>query len=402
MRGSWAAVGAVVWVGLGLGWCSASVHAAQRQAAGAVFTPIIASVLGGETAPVPAADGRHYVVYELLLTNAKRIPAEILRIEIKDRDSGRVLKTLEGESLVAALHNLNVDSVDNAAIGSSESRVALITLGFDSADDAPARIIHHLSALAASNPGSREPTPVEYDVALLDVSRRTPPNFASPLKGAGWLAVNGCCQGGGAHRGSIQTVNGALWDAQRFAIDWMRVDDERRLFVGDQKDVKSYPGYGAPVYAAAEGTVVQVLDGLEDQVPGRLPDPTTITLDTVDGNHVVLDHGGGVFTFYAHFQKDSVLVALGDRVREGQQLALLGNSGNTSAPHLHFQATTGTVPLGSDGIPFVNASFTTTQRIDDDEFDAALFDGAALPAPTAEPREHTDQLPLDFQVITFP
>ncbi len=390
---------AVSGTGFWAGWSPASVAQASPPPA---FTPIVGSVLGGETAPVEGSDGRHYVVYELLLTNAKRVPAELLRLEIRDQDTDRVVETLEGDRLVAALRNLNVDPVDDASLASSESRVVLLSLGFDSARDAPSRIRHHLSARAASNPGARMPSLVEYDLAPLDVSRRTAPLLQSPLRGAGWIAINGCCDGTGAHRGAIQTVNGALWDSQRFAIDWMRVDDERRLFAGDPEDVESYSGYGAPVYAAAAGTVVRVLDGLDDQVPGRLPDPRTITLETVDGNHVVLDHGNGVYTFYAHFQKGSVGVGLGEQVHAGQPLGLLGNSGNTSAPHLHFQAMTGPIPLGSDGIPFVNDAFTTTQRIDDDEFDAALFEGVALPTSSGTSERHEHQLPLNFDVVTFP
>lgn len=400
MRGVVAAAILAVFCGWGLG--ARYAGAASAPSSDGVFTPIIGSVLGGETAPVAASDGRHYVVYELLLTNAKRISAELVRIEIADRDSGRVVKTLEGDPLVEVLRNLNVDPVENASLASSESRIALITLGFDDADDTPARLVHRLDALAAASPGAREAAPVRYEIAPLDVSRRTPPVLQSPLKGEGWLAVNGCCDGGGAHRAAIQTVNGALWDAQRFAIDWVRVDDERRLFVGDPKEVENYPGYGVPVYAAADGTVVQALDGLDDQVPGQLPDPKSITLDTVDGNNVVLDHGGGVYTFYAHFQKGSVMVEVGERVRAGQQLALLGNTGNTSAPHLHFQATTGRVPLGSDGIPFVYDAFTTVQRISEDDLDAALAEGTPLPLPTKQSRDHVDQIPMDLDVITFP
>jgi len=400
MRGIVAAVLVAAFSGLGAEVRFAGAEPATATAG--VFTPIIGSVLGGETAPVAASDGRHYVVYELLLTNAKRIPAELVRIEVADQDSGRVVKTLEGGALVGALRNLNVDTVADASLASSESRILLITLGFDEAADAPARLVHRLDALAAASPAAREPAPVRYEIAPLDVSRRTPPVFQSPLEGAGWLAVNGCCDGGGAHRAAIQTVNGKLWDAQRFAIDWVRVDDERRLFVGDSKAVENYAGYGAPVYAAADGTVVQALDGLEEQIPGQLPDPKQITLDTVDGNHVVLDHGGGVYTFYAHFKKGSVMVEEGDRVRSGQQLALLGNTGNTSAPHLHFQATTGRVPLGSDGIPFVYEAFTTIQRISDEDLDAALAEGAPLPSPTKPPRARSKEIPMDLDVVTFP
>ena len=75
--------------------------------------------------------------------------------------------------------------------------------------------------------------------------------------------------------------------------------------------------YGAQILAVADGTVVSALSTLPDQKPGSLPDPSTITLDTVDGNHVVLDLGGGSFAFYAHMQPGSVRVREGQHVRRG-------------------------------------------------------------------------------------
>lgn len=84
---------------------------------------------------------------------------------------------------------------------------------------------------------------------------------------------------------------------------------------------RHYTAYGARILAVADGTVVSTL-----------PDPSTITLDTVDGNHVVLDLGS--FAFYAHMQPGSVRVKPGQHVRRGDVLGLLGNTGSTSAPHV--------------------------------------------------------------------
>ncbi len=78
-----------------------------------------------------------------------------------------------------------------------------------------------------------------------------------------------------------------------------------------------------------------------------------ITLETVGGNYVALDLGGNRFAFYAHLQPGSIKAKVGDRVRKGQVLALLGNSGNSTEPHLHFQVTDGNSPLGSEGLPYV-------------------------------------------------
>jgi hypothetical protein len=133
-------------------------------------------------------------------------------------------------------------------------------------------------------------------------------------------------------------VNGQIYLAQRFAIDWMLLDAEGHLGKGAPADVHSYPCYGVDVLAVTDGTVVDTLGNLDDQVPGELPDPKTINIDNVDGNHILLDLGRGRCAFYAHLQKDSLHVAVGDHVRRGQVLAKLGNTGNTSGPHLHFHS----------------------------------------------------------------
>ena len=77
----------------------------------------------------------------------------------------------------------------------------------------------------------------------------------------------------------------------------------------------------------------------------------------VDGNSVVIDHGNGLYSFYAHMQKGSIKVKVGYKVRVGDQLGLLGNPGTTSATHIHFHIMSGTSALGSDGLPFVFDSF---------------------------------------------
>ena len=102
--------------------------------------------------------------------------------------------------------------------------------------------------------------------------------------------------------------------------------------------------------AVADGTVIERLDTLDNQVPGRLPDPRTVNMNNVDGNHIVLDLGNGFFAFYAHLQKSSVLVKPGQRVKRAQILAKLGNTGNTSGPHLHFHIMDSPSVLGSNGL----------------------------------------------------
>src|SRR5208282_5646237 len=173
----------------------------------------------------------------------------------------------------------------------------------------------------------------------------------------------------------------------RFAIDWMRLDDKGRLLNGNAADVHSYSDYGAEVLAVADGKVVATLNDLDDQKPGVLPDISTLTLQNVDGNHIVLDLGNGVFAFYAHLQRGSIEVSVGDHVKRGQVLGKLGNTGNTSAPHLHFHLMDGPSTLGSNGLPYVIDSFAFAGEISAAKFEGTdkldgTWDEGLLPAPS--------------------
>src|SRR5262249_24620635 len=248
------------------------------------------------------------------------------------------------------------------------TRLFLIHLAFDSQVTIPRRLLHHVELLGAAGPGVSAPTPTSYTMASFDLVQRPAPGIGPPLAGKGWVTLNGCCEAGGVHRASALPVNGGLHFAQRFAIDWMQIDDQGRLVHGDPSDVHNYPSYGADILAVADGTVVDTINILDDQMPPNLPDPKNINVQNVDGNHVVLDLGNGLFAFYAHMQKGSVTVKPGDKVVRGHVLGKLGNSGNTSAPHLHFHIVNGASVLGSEGLPYIIDRFDLAGQIPAKEF----------------------------------
>ncbi|MFE2018084.1 M23 family metallopeptidase [Streptomyces sp. NPDC059499] len=112
---------------------------------------------------------------------------------------------------------------------------------------------------------------------------------------------------------------------------------------------QDFPAFGAPVLAVADGTVVHASDGQRDHL-SRNSGPALAYLMLVEaslrdmagagrivGNHIVLDVGDGTYAVYAHLRRGSLRVRAGDTVREGQRLALCGNSGNSTEPHVHFQ-----------------------------------------------------------------
>ena len=368
------------------------------------FTPLLVSALNGNTQVFPGTDGRQHVVYELIMINANATPATLQKVEVVSAaDPTRSLAAYQGSELLAHLRSTANTAAASPEIEFNGVRVFLIHLALPDGAAVPQRLMHRLTLLGGATPARKPQTPValEYLAAPLTVSDNVP-KLGPPLRGKDWVAFNGCCEASGAHRATSQTVNGGLYFAQRFAIDWMRLDEAGRLVKGNAADVHSWASYGSDVIAVADGRVVETEQNLDDQIPGSLPDPKTITLANVDGNHIVLDLGNGVFAFYAHLQRNSISVSPGERVKRGQVLAKLGNTGNTSAPHLHFHLMDGTSTLGSNGIPYVIDTFAYAGEISAAKFgDGEKLEGTWNEGLLRTPSVRHAQFPLDFAVIDF-
>lgn len=154
---------------------------------------------------------------------------------------------------------------------------------------------------------------------------------------------------------------------EEFAFDLVQVE-QGSTHRGDGARFTDYYAYGKPVLAAAEGIVVSVVaDQAEDpktlQQPnesiqafyGRLQGEQMGRIAqgaaAVTGNSVVIDHGKGEFSIYAHLKPGSLRVRVGDRVVQGQPIGEVGSTGNSTEPHLHFQVCDGPDPLYCAGIP---------------------------------------------------
>jgi murein DD-endopeptidase MepM/ murein hydrolase activator NlpD len=147
--------------------------------------------------------------------------------------------------------------------------------------------------------------------------------------------------------------------------------------------------------------VVAAQDGLPNN--DQLPKPPAIPgIDQTVGNHVIVQFGPGQYLLYAHMDPTSVKVKVGDQVEKGQQLGLIGTSGNSTVPHLHFQVLTQPTFFPSDSTPFVFDKFAlagrVTQRIWDDII--ALQPTGTMPFAAADPGgDRTDEMPLDRDVV---
>jgi murein DD-endopeptidase len=123
-----------------------------------------------------------------------------------------------------------------------------------------------------------------------------------------------------------------------------------------------------------------------------------INLETVGGNYIILDLGKGYFAFYAHLQPKSVRVKIGGKVRRGQVIALLGNSGQSDAPHLHFHIADAPSPLGAEGLPYVFGSFEVQGVLPSLR---VLINGQGW-KPIAPADKRNLEIPSFNQVVRFP
>jgi murein DD-endopeptidase MepM/ murein hydrolase activator NlpD len=213
----------------------------------------------------------------------------------------------------------------------------------------------------------------------------------SPLRDGPWLAANGPSNSSG-HRRTVIPLSGVGRIAQRFATDWVKFGPDGKLWQGDSTRNENWYGYRQPLLAVAAGTVVAVKDGIPENVALAPNRAVPITLETVGGNHVIIDLGGGRYAFYAHLVPGSLQVRVGDKVKPGTVVGLLGNSGNSDAPHLHFHVGDSPTPLGSEGLPFVL-----------DQYSVLGLSGDFMQAWKATGPESIERqaIPLENQVIRF-
>ncbi len=132
---------------------------------------------------------------------------------------------------------------------------------------------------------------------------------------------------------------------QRWAYDLL-VTHNGRSFRGAGTELEHYHAFGLPVLAPADGRVQAAADGEPDQPVGAKWKGKLVV-----GNHVVLEVGPQQFLFVAHLQSGSVAVQAGDRVRAGQVLGRVGNSGKSSEPHVHVHLQDTPVLHFGEGIP---------------------------------------------------
>jgi hypothetical protein len=364
-----------------------------------VLTPLAGSVLARPSA-VTGADGREHVAYELMLTNPLSLFVTLEKVEIIDPARHSVIASIEGDEITSLLTLFGTEQ--GPTFRGGQSGVMVLDAIAARPRDVPRALEHRVTVTLETEPGVPFEDPdgvlaTTFTTGQVRVSDEAPIVVAPPLRGERWWDGVGCCETRSAHRGAVLAVNGAFHVAERYAIDFVQLDAEGRLYSGPIDQLSSYAFYGANVHAVATGKVVNLLDGQPEQVPGS--PAVGVTGATAGGNFIVQDIGGGRYAFYAHLQPGSLRFEVGDTIREGEVLGLLGNTGNSDAPHLHFHVMDGPEPLASNGLPYEFTRFTgrgVVTNIDE----VVAGEPADLDAQLTG--RFRKVLPLDQQVVDFP
>ncbi|ACB75881.1 M23 family metallopeptidase [Opitutus terrae] len=121
---------------------------------------------------------------------------------------------------------------------------------------------------------------------------------------------------------------------------------------GDPKKNESYGCWAQPIYSPIDGIVEVAVDGVPDNIPGELNRPSAM------GNYMMLKSPDGFVVVLAHFKQGSIARKAGEQVKAGDFLALCGNSGNSTEPHLHMHVQSETSMARSVALRMVFPSIT--------------------------------------------
>jgi murein DD-endopeptidase MepM/ murein hydrolase activator NlpD len=349
-------------------------------------------------APTPVkADGKIHLLYELHITNFRSKNLELMRIEVfKDSANIQTLARYEGVELTGLIYRPGAEAnLPNVrVIGGGMRAIIFLQITFSTLDEVPVAL-HHRIFFKSDDPNGEERS---VDAARVVIQRKKPLIVGPPVRGEGWLALS-AFSNTNSHRRTLVVVDGKARIAQRFATDWTRIGSDGLAFRGDPAKNANWSPYGAEVIAVANATVVDVKDGIPENDPTADTKAVKITLENVAGNYIILDLGHGYFALYAHLQPNSMRIKVGDKVRRGQVLALLGNSGQADAPHLHFHIIDGNSPLGAEGMPYVIDSFEMEGILSSKQL---IIEGGWKRPMSSTKDKRQKEIPIENAIVRFP
>jgi hypothetical protein len=348
--------------------------------------------------PILASDGKVHLVYELFFSD--RAVEELVPTKITvraDSETGPILQELQGDGISSRLTLLQSPRLGGGLEGTTrlanaQEAVLFLDVILDPNQQVPTRLFHILETDDGDG-NDQLLTVIEGEVL-----QPAPIVLGRPLAGSGWANYNGAADFPSAHRRVPRFIEGKIYFPERSAIDWIKIDEEGKLFAGnDQFDLDSWYGFGEPIYSVGDGIVSRVVDGLENNVIGEHPVPR---LKDGGGNTVIVYLGNGVYVMYGHLQP-GLAWQEGDLIAKGDLIGQLGNTGVSGAPHLHFQVMDGNSIGVAEGLVFGFEEFKLEGDFADFEGSDTEFIVNLDERRFPNPETFNNALPLENTIIGF-
>jgi Peptidase family M23 len=376
------------------------------------LTPVTLQVLQPSLIPVPGTDGFIHLAFAAQVTNLDRGTAIFTQIRpvdplhgfafagesgVVDMDGNDITNKLLSFAAPQSGGTDPVRSPDTTELAGGAAGIAFFDVRFTTAHEVPAFLSTQLVVHLPGKPL------LEERMDPVPVGCLSPVVISPPLAGPRWWDGNGCCRVISPHRGATLPVNGRIRPPEQFAIDFVQLTAAGGCCTGPVKDLRSWPFFGAPVLAVADGVVVERVDGMKEQIPGEVKG---ITAQNAAGNHIIEEIGQDRYVLYAHLATDSIPrdITVGAALKRGVRIGSVGNTGSSTAPHLHFQVMDRPSVLDAIGLPFVfdrqilegSVSGTANQA------NNAYESGARVTLVPAAPSDmQADRMPIEGQVFDY-
>ena len=346
-----------------------------------------------EPAPL-VQNGATRLYYEMVITNFANTSYNLDAVEAT---AGGTKTKFDGQALAQMIRLLGgsgkqADQLDRMIEG---GRAVIVFLELDlGKSKAPGTIEHSLRVLDDHH------EPHDIAIAPLPVSAEASIVVAPPLRGE-WIAGDSASnRPDAAHRRAVLIDGGHAWLAQRFAIDWVQyqsVDGKRTTWKGPEDRNESYFCYDQPIYSVAAGKVVDMSDGMAENVPHSGKYVVAIDFNNAAGNHIVVEIAQHRYVLYAHMRPGTVQVKVGDQIGVGQIVGRVGNTGSSAEPHLHMHIDDQPSFLGGNGVPYAFTSGDASGPVDANvSSPTALYFG-----PIGPQRPFVNDYPAENALVTF-
>ena len=335
------------------------------------------------------------LIYELNILNNYRVPFTLTKVEIYDlQKDENPIATFDSDYLDKHFERPGNDDLDDLKVlSNNQFGILNLELVFKQGIPIPNKIFHKLYFEGQNK--KEETLTIPIEVAVIKVPEIANVTFGLPFNKKGkWLY-----EAAESHQASRFLTEGKANYPQRFAIDWIFVDKNGYFAKDDIKKNENWKGYGVELISVADGTIVGTKDGIIENEPLSEEMAVKITLETLGGNYIIIDIGNNIYAFYGHLIPNSLKVKIGDKVKKGQIIGLLGNSGNSDCPHLHFHLESkSNAFFGGEGMPYLIKEFTELRKYTDKEI-TNIFEGNNVQLDSLKPTEKHNELPIGYGLI---